>query len=77
MDRFDYVRLSTLSDALPYSYQALRYHLTDTELIPHRKSEKGEVLVPRDFALRVADEAENFNSLSQLLSAINYSYTHA
>lgn len=78
MTRFDFVRLATLAEELEeYSYQALRYHAEETELLPVKRSHKGAVLVPRDFAVRVVKEAPNFNSLSQLLSAISYSYSRA
>jgi len=55
------------------TFQALRYHAEKSGLLPvHR--EDGAVLVPRDFAMRAVAEEANFDSLTKLLTALDYSY---
>ncbi len=71
--RFDFVRLATLADQMSVTFQALRYHADESGKLPvHR--ENGAVLVPRDFAMRAVAEEDNFDSLTSLLTALNYAY---
>ncbi len=71
--RFDFVRLATLAGEMDVTFQALRYHADESGKLPvHR--ENGAVLVPRDFAMRAVVEEDNFDSLTSLLTALNYAY---
>jgi hypothetical protein len=72
--RFDFVRLATLADQMDVTFQALRYHAEKSGLLPMVR-EDGAVLVPRDFAMRCVAEEANFDSLTKLLTALDYSYT--